>query len=315
MSEDNVIVRGAHHGLRVSLVARLARRLVARRQARQAGHSEISADWHPAVSKDWHAYGDWRDKSLRRQFETYFGVQSAAGKVVLDFGCGDGALCTILTDAGARKVHGIDIDERSLTRFAERLGRYTGERRPTFSRSTFPSRIDEPDHTFDAIYCLDALEHIMDYHAIIKEWHRVLRPGGSVYIWWQPYWHPFGHHAHYWVPIPWIHAFLSDAEITEVCARVVDWPGFDAPIWDRNPDGSRKNRFRVAGAGEGFLNKLTVREFERQCGVAGFTLGRREFYSFRTPQPAKAISGFMTKIPIARDFFMACGVYELVRAR
>jgi SAM-dependent methyltransferase len=312
MSEVKAAVEAQQYGLRVNLAYRLARHLVARRQARTGSHNP-SAAWHPAVTKDWRAYADWRYATLRRQFDRYFGADTVKGKDALDFGCGDGALSTVLMDAGAARVHGIDLDERSLAQFAERLTRYTGERRPTFSRNTTATKISEPDQTFDAIYCLDVVEHIMDYRPIIHEWFRVLRPGGSVYIWWQPYWHPFGHHAYDWVPIPWVHALLSDGEINEVCARIVDWPGFDAPVWDLNPDGTRKNRFRAAGAGSNFLNKLTVHEFERHCGEAGFTLQRREFHPFTLPQPAKAISGLLTNVPLARDFFMACAVYQLAR--
>ena len=46
-----------------------------------------------------------------------------------------------------------------------------------------------------------------------------------------------------------------------------------------------------------FLNKLTVREFERVCSDAGFEFARREFHPFSMPQPLKAISALGTKLP------------------
>ena len=305
-------LRAQKSRLSVNVTYWAARRLVASRQARQTPKKVIDAEWHADVSADRDAYADWRYRTLHHQFTQYFGAESAKGKVALDFGCGDGALCIALMDARAERVHGVDLAERSLAQFAKRLSGYTGERRPTFSRSTSPVTIDEPDETYDAIYCLDTLEHVIDYRAIILEWHRILRPAGCVYIWWQPYWHPFGHHRYDWMPIPWAHAFLTEQEMDDVCAKIVDWPDFNAPIWDRNPDGTRKNRFRVPGAGN-FLNKLTTLQFERTCRDVGFLLKRREFYPFTWPQPAKAISALMTKVPIARDFFMACAVYQLMR--
>ena len=92
---------------------------------------------------------------------------------------------------------------------------------------------------------------------------------------------------------------------------LVDWPDFKPSMRDLNPDGSRKNRFRVPDAGKDYLNELTVREFERVCSDAGFELARREFHPFSMPQPLKAISTLGTKLPGARDFLSACAIYEL----
>jgi 2-polyprenyl-3-methyl-5-hydroxy-6-metoxy-1,4-benzoquinol methylase len=297
------------NGFRVALAYKVARHLIERRQAQRA-QPQTSVD-RDGVTADWHLYADWRYNALRDQFVEYFGVDSVKDKIALDFGCGDGALCSVLLDAGAAKAHGVDLDEKSLARFSDRLQSYGGEKRPTFSRSTTADRIDEADASYDVIFCMDVLEHVMEYRAIMREWHRVLRPGGSVNIWWQPYWHPFGHHVYDWVPIPWAHAFLDDDELNEVCARIVDWAGFDAPIWDRNPDGTRRNRFRVATGTTGFLNKLTIREFERQCADARLTIARREFVPFAGR--ARRASALLTHVPVARDFFMACAVYRLVR--
>ena len=290
--------------LRVDFAFKLARYLVGRRQSKYGGPR--------SESRDWHAYGDWRHKVLHAQLEETFGIHTAVGKDVLDFGCGDGALATTLIKAGAKSVHGVDVDKSGLGRFAERLKHHAG-RAPTFSISGYSS-IDLPNSSFDAIYCFDVLEHVMDYRAIIPEWHRVLRPNGSVYIWWQPYWHPFGHHAYDWVPIPWAHGFLTDDELTEVCARIVDWDGFAAPLWDRNEDGSIKNRFRQPSAGSGFLNKLTVREFEAICTASGFHFARRKLTPFSMKQPARALSAVLSKIPATRDYFTSVALYELRRS-
>lgn len=291
--------------IRVDLTYSLARRLVARRQAR---HGAI------AVAADWESYAEWREQELRNQLINGFGAESVKGKVALDFGCGDGALCTLLMDLGAQEAHGVDLSQVWLDRFEKRLQQYKGDRKPTYSLSSSSKRIDQPDRKFDAIYCFDVLEHVIDYRESIGEWHRVLKPGGSVYIWWQPYWHPYGHHVYDWIPIPWAHAFLDDHEMREVCARIVDWDGFDPPVWDRNADGTKKNRFREVHAGNNnYLNKLTVREFESACKQVGFKFARREFEPFGMPQPARAISAVMTKVPVVRDFFTACALYELVR--
>jgi SAM-dependent methyltransferase len=286
--------------LRVNLAYKVARHLVAKRQAKNGGPR--------SEARGWNAYAEWRYAALKAQLSETFGHQTAVGKDVLDFGCGDGALAVTLLKIGAKSVHGIDVDERGLARFAERLKKHTGPA-PTYSKGEY-SRINLPSASYDAIYCFDVLEHVMDYKNIIPEWLRVLRPGGSVYIWWQPYWHPYGHHAYDWLPIPWAHRFLNDEEFREVCARIVDWPGFDAPLWDRRADGSIRNRFREPSNG-GFLNRLTIGEFEAVCKKAGFTFAQRSFTPFSMPQPAKAISSLLSKIPTTRDYFTSVALYEL----
>lgn len=75
----------------------------------------------------------------------------------------------------------------------------------------------------------------------------------------------------------------------------------------------REQELREPGAGENYLNKLTVREFEAACRDAGFRFARREFRPFGLPQPAKVVSRMMTRLPSVRDFFTACALYELVR--
>lgn len=41
-------------------------------------------------------------------------------------------------------------------------------------------RIDEPDASFDAIYCISVLEHTEDYEQVIHEFRRILKPGGKL---------------------------------------------------------------------------------------------------------------------------------------
>jgi len=39
-----------------------------------------------------------------------------------------------------------------------------------------------PDEWFDIVYCISVLEHTRDYAEILDEFHRVLRPGGSLIV-------------------------------------------------------------------------------------------------------------------------------------
>ncbi len=93
---------------------------------------------------------------------------------VLDLGCAGGFLSEALARRGAR-VTGLDPAERAIEAArthaaAAGLGiRYeigSGEEMPF------------ADGAFDAVACVDVLEHVRDLDAVLGEVRRVLRPGG-----------------------------------------------------------------------------------------------------------------------------------------
>jgi SAM-dependent methyltransferase len=64
---------------------------------------------------------------------------------------------------------------------------------------------------FDLIVSLSTFEHFFDGAKVLQEMHRVLRPGGSALISFQPVWtSSYGHHLHHVEPVaalipPWAH--------------------------------------------------------------------------------------------------------------
>ncbi|HPM76817.1 MAG TPA: glycosyltransferase [bacterium] len=97
----------------------------------------------------------------------------AAGKRVLDLGCGCGYGAHALAQAGAQTVVGIDIAPVAIayatTHYAhENLSFQTGDVRDT--------RL--PDASFDLIVCFELIEHVREQKAVIAEVQRLLAPGG-----------------------------------------------------------------------------------------------------------------------------------------
>jgi SAM-dependent methyltransferase len=100
----------------------------------------------------------------------------ASGRLrLLDVGCGD---ARFLGDA-ARVTHafGVDYSSRALV-FARQLVPES-----TFARCS-AAALCFPDGTFDAVTLLDVIEHIPDglELQVMREAHRVLRPGGHVVV-------------------------------------------------------------------------------------------------------------------------------------
>jgi demethylmenaquinone methyltransferase/2-methoxy-6-polyprenyl-1,4-benzoquinol methylase len=96
----------------------------------------------------------------------------------LDVGCGVGLFSLCLADAIGPQGRVIGIDQSNdCVEAALQRGRPGLE----FRRGE-GSALEEPDHSFDWVWCSDVLHHIDDSVAALREFARVLRPGGRIII-------------------------------------------------------------------------------------------------------------------------------------
>ena len=92
---------------------------------------------------------------------------------MLDLGCGSGATMIAFRDAGWR-VQGIDPDQEAVDYGTKTLGLPV--------RYGFAENLPHADASFDLAISLGALEHVHDFAAAMKELHRVIKPGGHLFI-------------------------------------------------------------------------------------------------------------------------------------
>jgi SAM-dependent methyltransferase len=103
-----------------------------------------------------------------------------AGSAVLEVGSGSGGPAVHLALARGCRVTGVDINEHGVRNSAE-LARTRGVADRTEFRAVDASRaLPFPAESFDAVLSNDAMCHIRDRGAVLRDWHRVLRPGGRV---------------------------------------------------------------------------------------------------------------------------------------
>ncbi len=96
------------------------------------------------------------------------------GKSVLDLGCAGGFMAEALHDKGAQ-VTGIDPAAQAIAA-ARQHAAQTGKdiRYSTGVGESLPY----PTASFDAVVCVDVLEHVQDLETVLSEIARVLKPGG-----------------------------------------------------------------------------------------------------------------------------------------
>ena len=159
--------------------------------------------------------------------------------IVADFGCGYANQAIEMAAAGAKKVYGIEVSEGQL-----RVAR-TNIAAAGLDDSVI--LIHDPNdlpELVDCVFSFDAFEHFDDPDGILRTMHRILKPGGRLYISFGPTWmHPLGGHA--FSAFPWAHLLLSEKAL--VTWRNLYYPG-------------RSDSFLGSG-----LNKMSIRRFSQLC--------------------------------------------------
>jgi 2-polyprenyl-6-hydroxyphenyl methylase / 3-demethylubiquinone-9 3-methyltransferase len=96
------------------------------------------------------------------------------GKDVLDLGCAGGFMAEALATKGAQ-VTGIDPAAKAIDA-ARRHAQASGH--PIRYDVGVGEALPYADAAFDAVVCVDVLEHVADLPAVLAQVTRVLRPGG-----------------------------------------------------------------------------------------------------------------------------------------
>lgn len=107
------------------------------------------------------------------------GIVGLKGKTVLDIGCGGGILAESMAARGAR-VLGIDLAEESL-KVAQLHLLESGKQVDYRLVSAEELARELPQH-FDAITCMEMLEHVPNPSAIVEACATLIKPGGHVFF-------------------------------------------------------------------------------------------------------------------------------------
>jgi len=118
-----------------------------------------------------------KDKALRAIaiFEDYSNT-NLSNKNCLEIGSATGIMTFYLADYFT-KVVGIDIDKQALDYARDN---YSKPNLRYYEMDALKLKFD--DDSFDNIVCHHTYEHVADDNILVKEIHRVLRPGGLLYF-------------------------------------------------------------------------------------------------------------------------------------
>ena len=96
----------------------------------------------------------------------------------LEVASGSGGPAIFLAELCGGRVTGIDINANGVATAVRMAQAHDLADRVTFEEADADVILPFPDRAFDAVLCIDSANHFADRLGVLKEWHRILKPGG-----------------------------------------------------------------------------------------------------------------------------------------
>lgn len=147
-----------------------------------ANYGNFESDLYSAIRRE--AFGEdigqnsWLTADEQDRFIQQLGL--SPHKKLLDVACGAGGPALRIAEQTGCFVVGIDVHAQAISAaqsLAEKLGLAD---RAEFRTVNASGKLPFEDDEFDAITCIDAVNHLPDRPAVIVDWARVLKAGGRL---------------------------------------------------------------------------------------------------------------------------------------
>lgn len=133
-------------------------------------HNHVPANWYFESLKKDRLQKIWHDTRFREVIKV-----ATPAENVLDVGCADGVFSNVIFKATKpKKFIGLDVVKTSIE-WAKK--HWVKNKKMKFMVGD-AHKLPFKSNTFDAVFCLEALEHVADPMKVFSEFKRVMKKGG-----------------------------------------------------------------------------------------------------------------------------------------
>jgi SAM-dependent methyltransferase len=118
----------------------------------------------------------WLTADEYDRFIAWLGL--ASGGHVLEVASGSGGPALYLADKSGCRVTGVDASENGVATATRAAADASQSERVSFILADADAALPFEDDTFDAVVCIDSMNHLANRLGVLREWRRVLRAGG-----------------------------------------------------------------------------------------------------------------------------------------
>ncbi|MGH7139749.1 MAG: class I SAM-dependent methyltransferase [Pirellulales bacterium] len=280
---------------------------LATRLARRA----CAADAEPVIDASQYVHYQYRSSGdIRRRFMQEVPL---AGQVVVDVGSGLGGRAPYFVEAGAQRVHCVDINREELSTGAQVIAAEfpAAKDRIQFSH---PGELAERNFA-DVAVLVDCFEHLRDPAAVLDQVHGWLRPGGLAWIGSIGWYHYRASHCISHIPIPWCQLLFSERALLDTIRSLLRSPGYQPNHWERLEGLDRWDGIETLKDRPGEpLNMLSLRGVRRVMAASPLVVRRFQVYGFagRRLRCARLLSG-AAQLPLLDEVFHSYYAAVLVK--
>ncbi len=224
---------------------------------------------------------------------------------VLEIGCGEAGNLKPFLDLGC-KAMGVDLNENKIQYAREYFSQYPNKHLLKLIVDDIYNRIDEFKEEFDLIILRDVIEHIHDQGKFLNCLKKILKPSGKIFFGFPPWQNPFGGHQ-------------------QICSNKLL---SIVPYYHLLPKLLYRGILKLFGEKKTTIDDLleiketgiSIERFERILKNENWVIDKKTFffinpnYEIKFKLKPRESYGFISKIPILRNFFItAC--YYLISKR
>jgi SAM-dependent methyltransferase len=145
-------------------------------------YSRFADELNAAIRRE--AFGEdigqnsWLTADEHRKFATWLGLDAASE--VLDIACGSGGPALYMAQVSGCRVTGVDIQQPGIDAANAMAKAKSLSERARFLAVDARAPLPFADASFDAVVCIDSINHMYERLRVFEDWHRVLRSGGRI---------------------------------------------------------------------------------------------------------------------------------------